>query len=134
MTNNVNDADGIANSPELSYVLGLDWSGLEDTFISAQLFQSWVIEATSGITRDKLDTTMTLLLRRTFLYDTLTADVLLLQSINQGDGLLRPKITYNWQDNLTTWIGADIFYGNKDALFGEFGKNSRVQVGLELAF
>ena len=40
VTTNVADADGVAQSAELSYVLGLDWTGISDTFLSAQLFQS----------------------------------------------------------------------------------------------
>ena len=93
ITTNPADQDGIISSPELSYVIGLDWSGAEDTFISGQLFQSWVIDPKAGMTRKQLESTATLLARRNFLHDTLIAEVLWLTSLNRGDGLVRPKIS-----------------------------------------
>ncbi|WP_221894608.1 hypothetical protein [Bathymodiolus japonicus methanotrophic gill symbiont] len=55
-------------------------------------------------------------------------------NIHNGDGIIRPKISYEWQDNLKTWIGADIFYGNQQGVFGQFDNNSRVVMGVEVSF
>ncbi len=126
--------EGVVSSPELHYVLGLDWNAPADVLVSAQLIQSWMIEDAELSTRDRLDTTFTALVRRNFLYDTLTADLLLIANANHGDGIVRPKLSYQWQDNLTTWIGADIFYGERQGVFGQFGSNDRVVFGVELAF
>lgn len=51
-----------------------------------------------------------------------------------GDGLVRPKVNYELEDNLTIWAGLDIFYGNKKGLFGQFSRNDRLSLGLELGF
>lgn len=134
LTNDTADADGIVDSSELSHVLGLDWSGMEDTFLSAQLFQSWVIDAPNGLARDELDTTLTFLARRDYFNDTLQAEILWLVNTNDGDGLLRPKISYEWQDDLKTWVGVDLFYGDRDGLFGQFSANDRIVVGVELGY
>ena len=126
--------DGIVQSPELHYVLGLDWNAPGDVLVSTQLVQSWLIDNAELSTRDKLDTTFTGLIRRNFLYDTLTAEVLVIANINNGDGIVRPKIQYQWQDNITTWIGADMFYGDRGGVFGQFGDNDRMVFGVELAY
>ncbi|MCK4841380.1 MAG: hypothetical protein KAT04_05800, partial [Methylococcales bacterium] len=100
---------GVVKSPELHYVLGLDWNAPWDVLLSAQLIQSWVINDADQTTRDKLDTTLTGLIRRNFLYHTLVAELLVIADTNNGDGIVRPKISYEWQDNIKTWLGADIF-------------------------
>ncbi|MEN8131424.1 MAG: DUF1302 family protein [Pseudomonadota bacterium] len=127
-------ADGVAKSRELSYVLGLDWSGLHDTFISTQLFQSWLPDHTRGFTQPELDTTFTFLVRREFWNDTLTIEVLWIANTNDDDGLVRPKVSYDLQDNLSIWGGLDIFYGERDGLFGQFDDNDRLLLGLEVGF
>jgi hypothetical protein len=91
--------------------MSLDWTGIEDTFLSAQLFQSWAVDSPYGLVRDELDINLTFLARRDCLNDTLQAEVLWIVNTNDGDGLIRPKLTYKWQDNVKTWVGVDIFYG-----------------------
>ena len=49
-----------------------------------------------------------------------------LQNFNDGDGLIRPKISYDLRENISVWAGADIFYGDKNGLFGEFDDNDRL--------
>ena len=134
LTDDAADADGITESPELSHVLGLDWTGIEDTFLSAQLFQSWVTDSPSGLVRDELDTSLTFLARRDYLNDTLQAEVLWIVNTNDNDGLVRPKLVYEWQDNVKTWVGADIFYGDRDGLYGQFSNNDRIVIGVELGY
>jgi len=128
------DADGVEESPELSYVLGLDWSGITDTFLSAQLFQSWLTDRGAGVSQPRLDTTLTFLARREFWNDTLTAEVLWIANTQDGDGLVRPKIAYDVGDNLAVWGGLDVFYGDKDGLYGEFDSNDRLLFGVEIGW
>lgn len=125
---------GVVKSPELHYVLGLDWNAPWDILVSGQLIQSWVINDANKITRDKLDTTLTGLIRRNFLYDTLVAELLVIANTNNGDGIIRPKISYEWQDNIKTWLRADIFYGDSQGVFGQFDRNDRVVLGWRFLF
>jgi len=134
LTDDASDPDGIAKSSELSYVLGTDWTGIEDTFLSVQLFQSWVTDSPSGLLRDSLETSLTLLARRDYLNDTLQAEILWITNINDSDGLVRPKLSYEWQDNVKTWVGVDIFYGTRNGLYGQFKDNDRIVIGVELGF
>ncbi len=125
---------GVVKSPELHYVLGLDWNAPWDILVSGQLIQSWVIKDADKTTRDKVDTTLTGLIRRNFKYDTLIAEVLVIANTNNGDGIIRPKISYEWLDNVKTWLDMDIFYGDSKGVFGQYGDNDRVVVGIEISF
>jgi len=126
--------NGILESNEFSSVIGLDYSGITDTFISGQIFHSRVLDGDSGLTRPKNDTTLTLLTRRNFHNETLEAEVLWLANTNDGDGLIRPKLSYDVNDEVKVWIGADIFYGDNGGLFGQFGDKDRVLTGVEIGF
>lgn len=65
------------------------------------------------------------------LSDTLVAQIMWLQSFNQADGLVRPKVSYLVRDNLEVWLGVDWFYGTRNGLFGEFDHNDRIVLGAE---
>lgn len=54
--------------------------------------------------------------------------------MNDGDGMIRPKIDYQLNDNIKIWLGADLFYGDSNGLFGQFNHNDRVLVGAEWIF
>jgi hypothetical protein len=130
-TANPTDADGYVKTGELGTVLGFDWYGIPETLLSAQIFQSWLTDHPSGILRDRIDTNVTLLARRQFRNETLTLEAIWIHNINQGDGLARPKIRYELRDDLQVWFGFDLFYGTRNGVFGEFGRDDRVVLGFE---
>ena len=77
---------------------------------------------------------MTLLLRRTFLHETLTIDGIWIHNVNDGDGLVRPRARYEIRDGLELEVGLDLFYGPKEGVFGEFKDRSRAQARLRCSF
>jgi hypothetical protein len=125
------DADGIVQSDELAAVVGLDWYGFDDTLLSAQVFPSWLLRDAPGLLRDRFDTMLTLLARRTFRNERLVLEAIWLQSLAQGDGLLRPKIRYELRGDLSVYVGFDWFYGTREGVFGEFDARDRVVLGCE---
>jgi hypothetical protein len=125
------DRDGVVRTTDVGWVLGLDWYGFADTLISAQLFQSALTAHDRGMQRDLLETTITLLARRQLLHETLVVETIWLHGVNDGDGLVRPRIEYALRDDLQIWLGADVFYGPRRGLFGEFDQDDRVVVGFE---
>ncbi|MBV1931696.1 MAG: hypothetical protein KUG71_08255 [Porticoccaceae bacterium] len=133
-TDHTDDRDGLIQSGELSYVLGLDYQGWRDWFISAQIFQSFVTNPGSGLVRDTVDTTSTLLLRRDFMNEAVQAEMLLIQSLNQGDGLVQTSLEYEWRTDIRLRMGADIFYGKSSGLFGQFDERDRLSLGIEIGF
>ena len=131
-TNSLVDADGVVQTDEFSYVLGFDWFGFSDALISLQLFQTWVPKYETGVIRDRLDSSASLLIRHNFKNDTIVGETLWIHNGNRGDGLIRPKIEYVWSDAITVWLGADLFYGNRKGLYGQFDKQDRIVAGIEI--
>lgn len=125
------DQDGVMQSNELAYVLGFDWHGIKDTFLSFQLFQTYTIKDNPSLIRDQWDTTLTFLYRQAFYNDTLEIETLMVHNLNNDDGLIRPKIKYQWQDEINVWTGFDTFYGDANGLFGQFDGQDRFVVGIE---
>ena len=132
-TNEMADSDGVINTNEIAYVVGLDWFGMVDTFISGQLFQSYLTNHQTGVIRKQTETTLTLLIKHDYLNETLSTEVLMLHSLDLNDGLARPKLTYQLNDEVSLSLGADIFYGDKQGLFGQFNKQDRVVSTIEIA-
>ena len=115
-------------------MLGLDWQGLNDTFISVQWFQSHLFDFDPATVRDRTEHTLSFLFQRYFASETWKLELLVLQSLNGHDGLVRPKLTHSLLSNLDIWVGADIFHGNKDGLFGQFDQADRIVAGFRLGF
>lgn len=128
---NLNNDNGVLNTDELSYVLGLDWSGVADTMFSVQLFQSVLKDDAPDLVRDKVDSTVTFNVNSRFFNDTLTLEFMALHNLNDHDDLFRPSVTYAVLDGVNIWLGADIFTGEEAGVFGQFGETDRVLAGVE---
>jgi hypothetical protein len=120
------DRDGIAETGDVGWMLGLDWFGFEETLISFQLFQSWLPGHRSTMLRKQLDTNLTLVLQRELWNDRLLLELQILQSWNDRDGLVRPRIAWEWRDDTTLSLGADFFHGTAKGIFGQYDANDRV--------
>lgn len=127
----IGNDNGVLITDELSYVLGVDWSGVTDSMISLQLFQSALAETAPDLVRDKVDSTVTLSINSRFMNDTLTFECIALHNLNDHDDLLRPSLTYSLYDGVNVWLGADVFMGDSKGLFGQFGDQDRLVVGVE---
>lgn len=126
------DPDGIVRTGEASYVLGVDWQGPAETFLSVQFFQSILTERPDGLIRDPAESTITFFVKKDYLNATLTPRFIWLHSLNNADGLLRPKISYEIMDDVRIWTGGDIFYGSSQGIFGQFNRNDRIVFGAEI--
>lgn len=127
----IGNDNGVLITDELSYVLGVDWSGVTDSMISLQLFQSALAETAPDLVRDKVDSTVTLSINSRFMNDTLTFECIALHNLNDHDDLLRPSLTYSLYDGVNVWLGADVFMGDSKGLFGQFGDQDRLVAGVE---
>jgi hypothetical protein len=128
------DRDGVVDTGELGYVLGLDWFGFRDTMLSFQLFQSWLTDDPSGVVRDELDTNLSLLLRRDLWNERLQLEAIWIHNLNDADGLIRPRITLEVASGWSAWLGVDVFYGRSAGLFGQYDHRDRVVAGMKWGF
>ena len=125
---------GIAKSDEVAYIFGVDWYGLEESLVSMQLNQSYVLSSRDGFSRPKEDSTLTFLYKKDLMNNTLHAEVLAIHNINDGDGLIRPKLSYELDEESLVYTGLDVFYGDRDGLYRQFREQNRVVLGIERTF
>ena len=133
-TNDSRDSDGVIKADEIAYILGFDYSGFDDTFLSVQVFQKFILGSDGDPFQEKATTDLTFLSQYKFLNETWTLETLFIHNTNDGDGLMRPKIQNALNDDFDIWLSVDHFYGNRDGLFGEFRDNSRTSVGVRYTF
>jgi hypothetical protein len=126
--------DGVALADELAYVLGVDWFASSGTFVSAQLQQNWILHEPQDTLRDRLQTYGTFLVQKRLRRDKLLLELFWIQSLNKLEGLVRPRISYELGGSLSLHAGADIFYGERKDLFGQYHDNDRITVGVEWSF
>jgi hypothetical protein len=126
---------GIEDSAELASVVGLDWQlGEYDTLLSVQWFQSHLFDYDSSIRRDETEHNVSFYYQRDFAKETWQFTTLALYSPNNQDSLIQMKLKYLWRSNIDLWLGADIFSGDRDGLYGQFRDEDRVLIGLKLGF
>ena len=118
-------------SPEVSGVVGLDYSGVTDLFISGQFFQN-TVTASSDMVRRRTERSLSLLLRRNFANDTLTFELLAIHNTSGSDGVGQAELSYQLTSNITLAAGADIFYGASEGLFGQFDARDRFSLRVEV--
>ncbi len=128
------DADGVVPSGELGYVLGIDYQADADLRLSGQLFQSVLTRRTLATVRRRLESRATFLVEKDFMNDRLTARVLMIRSLNDGDGLTQAQLAYEYRSQVTLRFGLDFFDGTRKGLFGEFRDANRVTFGIEFGF
>ena len=133
-TTDVTDVDGVHQTDEFAYVIGLDWFGFSDTLLSFQFFQNLLTDDAEGLLRDQTENTLSFLVQRDFLNDTIVVSNIWVHNLNDDDGFVRPKVEYAMRDNLDLWSGFDIFYGTRRGLFGQFDRNDRFVAGMEWGF
>ncbi len=63
--------------------------------------------------------------------DQLVLELIWLHKLDHSDGLIRPSVVYDLSDELRLRAGADLFYGSRHGLFGQFDQNDRVSLSLE---
>ena len=127
----------------MAWVVGVDWFGLPNTLLSVQAFQNRIrkktyVDATpdgdGGMLRRRVETAMTFFGRVSLLDDRLSVEVMYLLDLNDADGLVRPRINYEWNDTLSIWVGADVFHGDADGYFGQYDGKDRIVFGFSLGW
>ena len=125
------DPTGSELSGEFSYVIGLDYSGISDTFISVQLFQSFVQDHVPGMIRDKSESNMTFFIRRTFNSDLSKIELRDVTNLGRGDGYVELSAEHELRDNITIGARVVVFYGDQSGLLGQYRDKDFFGINLE---
>ncbi|EPJ53715.1 MAG: hypothetical protein OFPI_09700 [Osedax symbiont Rs2] len=129
------DYEGIGNSKDLSSVIGLDWQGLEDGMLSFQWFQSRLLDYDTDIGRAMIrprnNQIYSALYQQNFANETWKLEALAMYGVDQNDSSIQVELSHMLESNLKIWVGADLFKGNKQSLFGQFNDTDRLVLGFE---
>lgn len=127
-----NTFDGFIEMRELAYVLGLDYDGIENTFISGQFLQTIRSEELSY--KEKTSEQITLLLQRKYFNEQLLLEGFVIHDIENSDSLVQLMAEYQWKTNILLNIGADYFFGPTTGDFGQYKTENRIYLGSTFSF
>ncbi len=117
----------------VNYMVGLDYS-IGGYTLGTQFIQEIVLDYDDRIMlNDELKNTMTFVVAKSFLNDTLMVEFFSYVGLSNEDALLRPKVTYDIADGLEWVVGSDIFLGDSGN-FGQYADNDLVYTKLKYSF
>lgn len=125
-------SDGTIKKDYLHYLIGIDYN-IGDLKLSAQFIQQAILNYNDYLLRDEFENTLTFLAAMDFLRETLNVEFFSYIGLNDGDALVRPKVTYDLVDGFQIQLGANLFFGDKGQ-FGQFDKNDMIYTKIKYSF
>jgi Protein of unknown function (DUF1302) len=117
-----------AESDVIKYVIGLDYVGIQDTFISAQFFQLVKLTGFPTALVPRAEEFTTLFVRHTLDDSDMTLDFRWYANHDSNDGIIRAHISRQITDQMKVSFGGDFFYGRKTGVFGQFNEADRLSL------
>jgi len=133
LTEDMTAVDGLTEKDYLHYVLGLDFS-VGSILVSAQFIQEHIFDYEPGIMIKETQNTMTFLARADFIHETLHMELFSYIGLTNEDALIRPKITYDYDDSFSILLGANVFVGDEAGRFGQYKDNSMLYAKIKYNF
>jgi len=125
--------DALVQKDYLHYLAGLDFN-VGNVKLSSQFIQEYILNYEDSITNNEFQNTMTFLARYDTPNDLLHFELFSYIGLTDGDALIRPKITYDFDDSFSILLGSNIFVGDRDGRFGQYQDNSMLYVKLKYSF
>lgn len=124
--------DGTIEKNYLHYMVGADFS-LFGINISSQFIQEYILDHEEGMQNDKTENLMTFLAKKGFLREKLMVEFFAYVGLDNGDALLRPKVSYSFADGFDIQLGSNIFVGT-EGRFGQYHNNTMIYTKLRYNF
>ena len=116
----------------MNAAFGLDYT--ENNWrISPQFFIRYLPGWDNTIAEDQASGFVSLMISTDYLNEKLKPEIIGLYDWADGSWMLRPKLAYEFSDQITARLGGDIF-GGSNGFFGQFDKNDRIYSELEYTF
>ncbi len=125
--------DGNIQKDYLHYLVGLDFN-IGPVMLSSQFIQQTILDYDDNILNEKTENTMTVLARYDILRETLHLELFSYIGLTNEDALIRPKVTYDFDDSFSILLGSNIFLGNEKGRFGQYKDNSMLYMKLKYSF
>ena len=132
-TTDPSSVDATIQKDYLNYVVGLDFS-IGPVKLSGQFIQKYILNHDNFMYDDEINNMATFLARYDMMRETLHLELFSYIGITNSDALIRPKITYDFDDSFSILIGGNIFVGDEDGQFGQYGDNSMIYTKIKYSF
>lgn len=125
--------DALIQKNYLNHVIGLDFN-IGDVKLSGQFIQKYILDWEIGMTEKETNNMATFLARYDAFRETLHLEFFSYIGLTDGDALIRPKITYDFEDSFSILLGSNIFVGDEKGQFGQYGDNSMIYMKIKYNF
>jgi hypothetical protein len=125
--------NGVVPQNTLEYVLSADFTLPKDLFLNVQFIQNVFFNHDPNLLYNAYDTYASVLLRGK-LGPKLEPEILWIQSLNQWQNLIRPRLVWHPATNWQAAFGVDIFNGPSTGYFGRFNDRDRVYAEVRYNF
>jgi hypothetical protein len=125
---------GVSFLPQVSYGLAIDWYGMQNATVTAQLFQTVREKVAEELVVDRVDSTWSLGVNKTFFNAIYTASLLYFENRNDRDSMLRASLDWDVDDRMTISAGYDAFSGDEAGMFGQYRDTDRITLELKYSF
>ncbi|MCK5846024.1 MAG: hypothetical protein KAG84_01180 [Bacteroidales bacterium] len=132
-TEDMNAEDAVIQKDYLNYVVGLDFN-IGSVKLSAQFIQKYIIDYDDLMMDDEINNMATGLIHYDMLRETLHLELFSYIGLTNGDALIRPKISYDFDDSFNILFGANIFVGDEEGQFGQYKDNSMIYTKIKYNF
>jgi hypothetical protein len=139
------DNPGPIQRDNIQAMIGFDknvWFVGKSWMVSVQLFEDFIkgnypddkISSLGGGKKKRHEVAFTSLISTDFINQKLKPEVLLIWDTTQGDGWVRPRVSYEFSDNLKATAGFNFFWGKRDDSLGQMTRNDQIFAEIKYSF
>jgi hypothetical protein len=125
--------DALIQKDYLNYVAGIDFN-IGTVKLSTQFIQKYILDYNDDMIDNRIQNTATFMARYDMMRETLHLELFSYIGLSDNDALIRPKITYDFDDSFSILLGGNIFVGDQDGQFGQYKDNSMVYTKIKYNF
>jgi hypothetical protein len=125
--------EGVIQDDQFSYVLGFDHNfGKFD--LNSEFQQQAILASSDKVANDTLKSWIFLRLKTGFMDEKLIPRLIFIVGLDEGDTQVSPQVSYSITETIVMTLGADIFSGSEQGLYGQFNKQDRIFLYTSLYF
>lgn len=138
-TSDLGDRDGVERRHVVDYLLGVDYTLFDQVIVGVQFLQHLVPGGTAQLRdeqqrRGVVNSAMSVRLETSLFEQTLIPQVLYVVNFERGDYRLSPRAVYHLTPAVTLTLGAHLFSGPHDTLYGQFRAHDMVYTEVSAKF
>lgn len=125
--------DALIQKNYLNYVAGVDFN-IGSVKLSTQFIQKYILDYNDDISENEIQNTATFMARYDMMRETLHLELFSYVGLLDNDALIRPKITYDFDDSFSMLLGGNVFVGKRKGQFGQYKDNSMIYAKIKYNF